>query len=184
MILPVRLRPARAADAPAIAEVYVDAWRSAYPGLIPNGVLVRMSKAAQAREWTRALGRRDRDESVIVAELAQHAIIGFGSCGEARQTSLPQAGEIFTLYMTPEYQNRGVGRALVLRLFDELSNRGLHSVVVWVLAKNPARFFYEALGARRIAERTETLWNTELPQTAYGWDDVRSVPRRRSLPLG
>ena len=42
-----------------------------------------------------------------------------------------------------------------------------------MLSQNPARFFYEAMGGRRIAGKQERLWNTTLPQTAYGWDDLR-----------
>jgi ribosomal protein S18 acetylase RimI-like enzyme len=177
MLVPpiVRIRPGRPADAEGIARVYVDAWRSAYAGLIPNSVLVRMSIGAQARECAQQLSRRRYAESVVVADLAGHGVIGFGSCGAARHTGLSHAGEIYTLYIAPEHQERGVGRALLMQLFGALVERGLNSALVWVLALNPARFFYEAMGGRRVAEKKERLWNTLLPQIAYGWDDLRLV---------
>ncbi len=176
----LRLRRARITDAPSIAEIYVDGWRQAYPGLVPTTVLLRLSPSAQARQWALALARQGVAETVVVAERANGSIVGFGSCGEARATKLPQAGEIYTLYVASDAQEQGIGRALLWRLFDTLLDRGLNSALVWVLAGNPARFFYEAMGARRIAERTERLWNAELPQAAYGWDDLRAVPRSRS----
>lgn len=177
MLVPpiVRIRPARPADAESIATVYVDAWRSAYAGLIPNTVLVRMSHGAQARDWRQQLSRRPLTDSILVADLTGHGIIAFGSCGPARHSILTHAGEIFTLYVQPEHQDRGIGRALLLELFDSLIDRGLNSAVVWVLAQNPARFFYEAMGGRRVAEKKERLWNALLPQLAYGWDDLRLV---------
>lgn len=177
MLLPpiVRIRPGRPADAGGIAQVYVDAWRSAYAGLIPNGVLVRMSAGAQAREWSQQLSRRRFADSILVADLSGHGVIAFGSCGAARHSLLPHAGEIYTLYVSPEHQERGVGRALLLQLFASLTDRGLDSALVWVLSLNPARFFYEAMGGRRVAEKREKLWNSLLPQTAYGWDDLRLV---------
>lgn len=178
MIRPLTIRPARTADAETIAAVYVDTWRTAYPGLVPNGVLVQMSKAAQAREWMVALSRRRRHDTVMIAEEAA-AIIGFGSCGETRDNDLPHAGEIYTLYVQPDHQERGVGSALLFNLFDALIGRGLNSAVVWVLSGNPSRFFYEAMGGRKVAERSEKLWNKMMPQTAYGWDDLRIVPRHR-----
>jgi ribosomal protein S18 acetylase RimI-like enzyme len=177
----VRIRPARPADAGAIADVHVDAWRSAYPGLIPTPVLLRLSKRAQGAEWERQLAERGGADTILVAEQGRDKVIGFGSCGEARATGLPQAGEIFTLYVAPEHQDSGIGRALLVGLFDCLLDSGLNSAVVWVLAGNPARFFYEAMGGRRIAERTENLWNTALPQAAYGWDDLRMVRARRDV---
>ena len=181
MLTTIRIRPARSADAGGIAAVHVDTWRSTYPGLVPSSVLVRLSRRAQAREWSAQLSRRQFAEWVVVAELDNGRIIGFGSCGEARATGLPQAGEIFTLYVSPEHQDCGVGRAIMLRLFDLLNDRGLTSVLVWVLAQNPSRFFYEAMGGRRVAEREERLWNTMLAQTAYGWDDLRLVTAQRGL---
>lgn len=176
----VRIRPGRPGDADAIARVYVESWRSAYAGLIPNGVLVRMSTSAQAREWGQQLSRRNIADAVLVADLPGAGIIGFGSCGIARRSLLPQAGEIFTLYVAPEHQERGIGRALLFRLFEGLTDRGLDSAIVWVLAQNPARFFYEAMGGRRIAAKQERLWNTILPQVAYGWDDLRLIQSRGS----
>jgi ribosomal protein S18 acetylase RimI-like enzyme len=179
----LRVRAARVTDAQAIARIYVDGWRQAYPGLVPNGVLLQLSPVLQAREWAFALARRGAPDSVVVAERADGRIVGFGSCGEARSTGLHQAGEIFTLYVAPDDQNQGVGRTLLYRLFDSLSDRGLLSALVWVLAGNPARFFYEVMGARRVAERIETLWHTELPQAAYAWDDLSAVPGRGGLTL-
>jgi hypothetical protein len=72
-----------------------------------------------------------------------------------------------------------VGRALLMSLFDALIDRGMNSAVVWVLAQNPARFFYEAMGGRRIAEKKERLWNALLPQVGYGWDDLRLLRAQR-----
>ncbi len=178
----VRIRPGSPADAEAIARVYVKSWRSAYAGLIPNAVLIRMSATAQAREWSQQLSRRNRADSVLVADLRGAGIVGFGSCGAARSSLLPHAGEIFTLYVLPEHQERGIGRALLFRLFDGLIDRGLNSAIIWVLSQNPARFFYEAMGGRRIAGKEERLWNTTLPQTAYGWDDLRLLRTQGSDP--
>lgn len=181
MIRPLNIRPARTTDADLIAAVYVEAWRTAYPGLVPNGVLVQMSQAVQAREWTVALSRRRLHDTVMIAEEAA-TVVGFGSCGESRDRTLPHAGEIYTLYVQPEHHERGIGRALLFCLFDALTGRGLNSAVVWVLSGNPARFFYEAMGGRKVAERTQKLWNKQMRQTAYGWDDLRIVARRRIAP--
>jgi hypothetical protein len=59
---------------------------------------------------------------------------------------------------------------------------GSSSAVIWVLAGNPARFFYERMGGRRVAEREEALWNVVLPEAAYGWDDLKAL-RARETPL-
>lgn len=175
----VTIRDARIGDADGIAAVYVDAWRTGYPGMVPDKVLVRMSKRDQATQWAHAIASRPASDAILVAELGRHGIIGFGSCGPARRTILPQAAEIYTLYVRPGYQDRGLGRELLSRLFERLSENELSSAVVWVLSANPARYFYEAMGGLRVAERRERLWGCDLPQTAFAWADLRTAEIRR-----
>ena len=39
--------------------------------------------------------------------------------------------------------------------------------MLWVLSGNPSRFFCEAAGGVRTAERTERLWGTDLKEISY-----------------
>lgn len=176
----VKIRDARMGDADGMAALYVDAWRTSYPGMVPDNVLVRMSRRDQAMQWAHAIAVRPATDAIMVAELGRAGIIAFGSCGPARRTILEHAGEIYTLYVRPGFEDRGLGRQLLFRLFERAIDNGLTSALVWVLSANPSRYFYEAMGARRVAERTERLWGCDLPQTAYAWADLRAVntPRR------
>ncbi len=49
------IRRADADDAAAIARVYVETWRSAYPGMLPDRVLIGMSVARQQAAWRHTL---------------------------------------------------------------------------------------------------------------------------------
>lgn len=170
----VTVRTAQAVDAAGIARVYVDSWRSAYAGILPDDLLIRLNRKSQTQQWARQLGcRRDR-QIVLVAEL-DGQIIGFGSCGPARKAALPHAGEVYTLYVAPGCHDLGIGRKLLHLMFMALRARGITSALVWVLAENPARFFYEAMGGCRVAERDEAAWNTVLHEVAYGWSDLAHV---------
>ena len=115
-------------------------------------------------------------EPVLVVEDRLAGVVGFASYGVNRQQRLAYAGEINTLYILPDFQGRGLGRWLLTRLFEALAEGGRNSVVIWVLARNPSRFFYEAMGGKRIAERDETLWGEILHEYAYGWPDLRAAP--------
>ncbi len=173
------IREAHQEDAKGIARVQVDSWRTAYPGLVPDGVLIAMSHRKHQAEWAHALDHPRNRHAALVATMEDDAdsggVLGFGSCGPAREGSLHHAGEIYTLYVLPEYQDLGIGRGLLRGLFDCLLARGMESAMVWVLADNPSRFFYETMGGRRVAERDERLWGTVLGEAAYGWPDLRAV---------
>ena len=174
------IREARTADAAAIAAVYVETWRDAYAGVIPDHVLVNMSRRRQTADWRCAIGHGRSRHLVLVAERAEGGIIGLGSCGRARDTGLPYRGEVYTLYVHPDHQGQGVGKALLAELFRGLKRKGMASALVWVLADNPARFFYEARGGRLVGTRDEPLWGTVLREMAYGWDDLAEAVADRA----
>jgi hypothetical protein len=46
-------------------------------------------------------------------------------------------------------------------------------MAVWVLARNPSRKFYEALGGKVIAEKEIERDGESFVEVAYGWNDLR-----------
>ena len=59
-------------------------------------------------------------------------------------------------------------------------------MMLWVLADNPSRGFYETLGARRIREKaakvgrrirekTAEVGGIEVVEVAYGWSNLRDL---------
>ena len=168
-----RVRAGRPGDARAISHIYVESWRDAYAGILPDHVLLRMSEQAEQASWRRMLAR---GELVLVAESGRGTVVAFGSWGASRIKGLGYSGEVYTLYVLPGRQGQGIGRRLLAGLFEALGAAGHKSAVIWVLADNPPRFFYEALGGRRVAERNERIWGVILPQAAYGWRGLRLRP--------
>ena len=73
------LRRANAGDAPAIARVRVDSWRTTYRGLIPDAYLDAMQVEASTALWDRVLTAGPNTTSVFVAEYGTD-IVGF-ACG-------------------------------------------------------------------------------------------------------
>ena len=87
---------------------------------------------------------------------------------------------MFTLNVTPDAQGRGHGQALLATAFARLRELGHANALVWVLAANPSRFFYEAMGGRCIARRSEHFASTKLKELAYCWPEpTHRLMRRR-----
>lgn len=172
----ITIRAAEKADAAAIAKVHVDSWRSTYAGILPDDLLLGLStREHESRWWRHVLGRYRRNHYVYVAEDAEEGVVGFGSGGPSRESGLPYRGEIYTLYLRDEYHGQGVGRDLFRALIERsLSERG-PSLIVWVLAGNPTRFFYEALGGKVVARRPSSFLGAEIEEIGYGWDDVTAL---------
>lgn len=162
----MRIRTARPDDAGAIAQVYVETWRNAYAGLVPNEVLVGMAEPRQRRQWKTQISSGDM---VLVADHPDYGIVGMGSCGPCREKRFVGSGEIYTLYVLPEWQEEGHGKDLLTAMLRVLCSSGFDGAVLWVLSSNPSRFFYEAMGGQQVAQREEYLWQTVLHELAYEW---------------
>src|ERR1700756_3386192 len=66
-----------------------------------------------------------------------------------------RVGEVYTLYVESDFQNRGLGRRLLDALFRQLHADGCDTAVLWMLAANPTRFFYEGMGGEIVGVRRE-----------------------------
>ena len=162
-----RFRTARAGDAPGVARAHDSAWREAYRGIIPGGELERMIARRGPRWWERAIAG---GSPLLVFDFGGE-IGGYCSFGRNRVPALPYEGEVFELYLAPEYQGIGFGRRLFAAARRELAAHGLRSTVVWALADNPrATGFYESLGGLRLRRAGETFGPERLERIAYGFD--------------
>jgi GNAT superfamily N-acetyltransferase len=56
------------------------------------------------------------------------------------------------LYVSPGYRNKGIGKALLRHVAGLAAERDCGRVEWWVLNWNPARKFYDALGAKAMSE--------------------------------
>jgi ribosomal protein S18 acetylase RimI-like enzyme len=172
----IRIRVARPDDAAAVARVYVESWHDTYAAILPKRLLCAMTPQGQAARWRAAI-TASRREQVLVAEGAPDGIVGMSSLGPSRDTALGYDGEIYTLYVDPAFLGRGAGRALLRGGFASLRARGFTSCMVWAHARNPARFFYEAMGGRLIAERVQQMMGDAVPEAAFGWPKLALVER-------
>ncbi|MEZ0211950.1 MAG: N-acetyltransferase family protein, partial [Xanthobacteraceae bacterium] len=142
------------------------AWRSAYRGIIPGADLERMINRRGPLWWQAAVGRGSR---VLVLTFGD-ALAGYANFGRNRARSLPYDGEIYEIYLRPEYQGLGFGRRLFRDARKELKSSGLEGLAVWALAINePAVGFYGALGGQAVARSTETFGSRALDKIAFGW---------------
>jgi ribosomal protein S18 acetylase RimI-like enzyme len=164
----ISVRQARPEDAAQVARVYIDSWHDTYAGILPHKLLCAMTPRGQTARWNAAIRARGR-ESVLVAECGSRGIVGMTSFGPARDATMGFDGEVYTLYVDPSFYDRGSGRALMRTAFATLRKRGRSSCVIWAHAKNPVRFFYEAMGGRLIAERTAQMMGDAVQESAFGW---------------
>ena len=167
------IRAAVIDDAPEIARVHVESWRTTYKDLIPADLLASLSVERRERWWRELLSNEKRQEQAFVAE-ENGVVIGFASCGAERTQNPDYRGELYAIYLLQQAQRRGIGRELVRAAARWLLEQGYTSMLVWVLEGNPAARFYEALGGTALGQKTITIGSIALLERSYGWRDIHS----------
>ncbi len=168
------LREARPGDEPLVADVHVRAWKAAYPGLIPQEYLDRLTPQDRIRGYRFDAPADERTAPRTVLALDAGRLLGFATFGPSRDEDMRAAGELYALYVDPERWRTGAGRALLAETRRSLHASGHEVALLWVLLGNEAaERFYESDGWHRDGARRE-----EEP-----WGVVSQVRRlRRELP--
>jgi ribosomal protein S18 acetylase RimI-like enzyme len=144
----VTIRSARAADADAIAELFIAARTSAMPWL--------NDPHTDEETYARIADHVFRNLEVSVAE-REGVVAGFSAIHQ---------GTLEHLYVHPDHQGVGVGS----RLLEEAKASVPDGLELWVFQRNErARRFYEARGFR-LVELTDGAGNEERePDARYVW---------------
>ncbi len=165
-VSPMKMRWSKPADKAALTALYRDAWRYAYRGIIPGINLERMIARRGPAWWGRMhrLGHR-----ALVLEFDDR-VAGYATFGPCRTRSFPKRGEIYELYVRPEFQGIGFGKHLFGEARRHLRANGLCGLLVWSLAENDlACRFYKALGGKERMRGYERTGGTRLEMIAFDW---------------
>lgn len=166
------IRRARLEDAREIAEVHVKSWQQAYKGIINEEYLSNLKVEDREKMWKSGLSSPREDAPVYVAVNDVGAIVGFASFGIEREHKQPMDGELYAIYLLNENRRNGIGTMLLRAGIEDLINHNFRTVLVWVLAENPSRKFYEHLIPNKVETKIIQIGNDSYEEVAYKWEDI------------
>ena len=136
-------------------------WHDAYEGIISKEYLDALSLEKcedVAFRWP---------DNILIAK-NDDRVIGF--TGYGTRPDVPDVGEIFSMYVLPEYYGKGVSRLLMEARLEKLSQ--YNDVTLWVLKENHRAIrFYEKCGF--------TADGSELFEPRLKATEIRMVYRRQ-----
>ena len=119
------------------------------------------------RWWHSAIVRGSR---LLVLDFDE-TIGGYASYGRNRVPSLRYGGEVFELYIAPEFQGLGFGKRLFELARKDLAEHGYPSFLVWALADNErAVQFYARLGGVNVRQANERFGAETRARLAFAFD--------------
>ena len=170
------VRKATFDDIPAIARVHVNTYLKTYKDIIPEQFLANQSYKKRKTNWEGIFDRAsDNSNFIYVAENKSKQIVGFAHGGSERESNPIYQGELYAIYILPNYQQRGIGRNLWQMAIKKLNQMEIDSLLVWVLADNPACQFYESLGGVIVDSKSIKRGDKTLREIAYGWLNTVSM---------
>lgn len=149
-------------DFTKVGQVYVDSWRSAYQGMVPQGYLDKLT----SDRWCASLSA---EPGASLGMFVDGEIIGTSCVCFAREPEREGYGEIVSLYLKPDYVGKGYGRLLMEAALKKLQNDGCEDVCLWALTQNHrAEGFYTHMGFALSGHvQTETIGGKELLLVEY-----------------
>ena len=162
------LRQAVAGDAEGIARVRVVSWQSTYLGLIPDSFLQNLNIEQSTVSWTQRLESSDQSAKTIVAEI-DATIVGYIGVGVSRDPDVSEVGEVYTIYVHPGHQGKGVGSELIRAGIQVLQSMSFNTAILWVFDRNSRAIkYYETHGWNPTGKRKmDKLGDFELMEIQY-----------------
>jgi len=163
----ITVREATGNDNVAVAQVHVRSWQVAYRGLIADNYLDQLTVEERAARYT--FGTSDASSPTTVVVVDDGRVLGFAIFGLAREVDPPDTGEIFALYVDPDFWRHGLGTTLITVASNRLRAKSISKVLLWVLEGNDrATRFYESQGWMADGLRRQIdVWGVTVNELRY-----------------
>jgi ribosomal protein S18 acetylase RimI-like enzyme len=168
----ITIREREERDIAGIAKVRIDTWRSAYRGIVPEAHLAGLSYAADEARFLQRFHDTHGDPGLhfFVAEDKMAGVVGFAAGGPEREGFPGYPGELYALYVLPQYQGLGIGQKLASAVFARLRAASLEPVLIWALKENRLAYgFYTHLGGVPVGEKTIEIGGKVLVEVGFGY---------------
>jgi len=170
-IASISFREATVSDCLAVAQVHVQSWKESFAGIVPQTFLDKMSVEKRAKAF--AVGFSADSYTMYVAEVQGRGVVGFADFGEPRESIGAYEGELYAIYLLPEFQRKGIGERLFNLGVDYFIGRGKGSMYLLALKVSPYRSFYEKMGGQVVGKKQVEIEGVMCDEVVYGWKSLR-----------
>lgn len=140
------IRKARKDDAKDIVFINVICWKESYRRIFPQDFLNNLDchSSESIRKCESSI-----NEYIVFEKDGE--VVGMARYGKNKKRYDDSYGEIYALYVRPEFQKQKIGTKLVQYVFKKLKNNYKY-VLISTLKSNKANVFYQKIGGKLIGE--------------------------------
>jgi ribosomal protein S18 acetylase RimI-like enzyme len=162
----IKIRYADISDAKTLGKIHSRSWKVAYNGIVPDEILDKITAEKRQKYFEKSLTDELEEDAIIFKD---NEAVGFICIGKCRDTDKPDTyGEIWGIYLLPQYWKMGIGSKLINWGINELKKRKFHNITLWVLEENTsARKFYEKIGFKHDGTVKQIIIGKKLNEYRY-----------------
>ena len=160
----MKIEKAQIEDAKSIAEINIKEWKNTYKGIFPDKFLENLSK----KEDESIEKCKNKINEYIVCKI-NNQVVGFLRFGKNKKGYNDNYAEIYALYIDKDYQQKGIGAALINFAFENLKPNYKY-VLISTLVENDANLFYKKIGGKLINKVVFSLENNEYEENLYEYE--------------
>jgi len=169
-------------DCPALAQVLIKATQHAFRGHVPDACLDWLTPEESAANWAKNFKTEQTLNSgnyLFVAESKTSGVVGLAMLCPLEQKithfqfiDRKYFHELRSLQVLPTWQKNGIGKQLISKVADQVTEEGGIRLLVKILVDNPNLGYYGHLGAIRLGSNPFVWEGYETKEIIYGWEDI------------
>jgi GNAT superfamily N-acetyltransferase len=165
-----QVRAALPADIATIGKIVAASWWHTFDGLVSADFLATLTAEQQAARHSRSFSKAGA--IYRVATMEGYGVVGFASGGPSRQVEVFRGAELYAIYLRPEFERQGLGRALFKAVALELLDTSRDGFYLSALSVNPNCQFYRSMGGQELRVPDIQLGNETYSQIGFFWKQL------------
>ena len=158
----INIRLADIGDALALTKINVDTWRSNYVGIVSDEHLASISYNADAYQRT-----INNPQNIVYVVENNKELVGYVCSGVDNAADAPASSKLRMMYVKKDFQNKGTGKKLFLKIAEHLYAQGNNSLSANTFAAANSNFFYSSLGGIIYQKQIENIGGKDIDTVCY-----------------
>jgi len=164
------IRASEIVDTEILGRIHAQAWHETYADIISQEILNKVASVESRTTIRKQMFANIKPTSGhFLAENDVGEVVGFGDCGLSFQAKGFAPTEIYTLYVLRSAQGNGLGKQLLVAMFNHLTQQGFSKSALKTHSQNKqAKDFYLHMCGQDFGDVKSEDWD----ETVYVWPNL------------
>jgi len=165
----IEIVEATESDIAEISRLYLESLQKEYNSIIPHSVIDSFGEKDIEQDCGEWATNGEKFAFAYIA-LIDKVVVGYISAGSNTNEPFEYDAEIRNIIVEKDFQNRGIGKKLILKAIKKLEDSGYSSVVIFSISKSKANGFYRKLRGKVINQIIQDDGGEKVGIDVFGWE--------------